>query len=140
MRYSNAELRAIYDRTTGKCHLCAKKLAFTNYGAFGEKGAWEVEHSNARAVGGTDRLNNLYAAHISCNRCKGTVTTRTARAWEGRRRAPLSREKRKAAKRENAFLGGAVGFLAGTAIAGTGLGVLGLSIGALGGYSVDPDK
>src|SRR6185295_775084 len=106
MRLSDEDLRAIYDRTTGKCHLCGKQLSVTNYGRFGEKGSWEVEHSNARARGGTDRLNNLYAACISCNRSKGAVTTRAARAREGRTHAPLSREKRKMARRENAFLGG----------------------------------
>ena len=140
MLYSNADLRTIYNRTSGKCHLCGKQLALTNYGLFGERGAWEVEHSNARARGGTDRLNNLYAACVSCNRSKGAATTRTARAREGRRRAPLSREKRKAARIENAALGGAVGFLAGAALAGTGLGLLGLGIGALGGYNTNPDE
>jgi len=139
MAHSKANRRVIYDRTSGKCHICGKQLAFTNYAAFGDKGAWEVEHSNARVRGGTDRLNNLYPACIYCNRSKGAVTTRTARAWEGRTRAPLSREKRKSAKRENAFLGGAVGFLAGAALAGTPLGWIGLGIGALGGYNMDPD-
>lgn len=138
--YSNAELREIYNRTSGKCHICYKQLALTNYGLFGDKGAWEVEHSNARARGGTDRRNNLYAACISCNRAKGAVTTRTVRGWEGRKRAPLSRNKRMIAKRENAFLGGALGFLAGTAIAGTPLGWIGLGIGALSGYDANPDR
>src|SRR6266704_6497870 len=110
MLYSNADLRTIYNRTSGKCHLCGKQLALTNYGQFGERGAWEVEHSNARARGGTDRLNNLYAACISCNRSKGTVTTRAARAREGRRRAPLSREKRAEARSENAVLRGLLSF------------------------------
>ncbi len=140
MQYSKADLRTIYDRTSGKCHICGKQLALTNYGLFGERGAWEVEHSNARARGGTDRLNNLYAACIACNRSKGAETTRAARAREGRTRAPLSRERRTAAKRENAVLGGALGFLAGAALAGTGLGLLGLGIGALGGYNANPDK
>lgn len=36
-------LNAIYDRTSGYCHLCGKKLAFTNYARFGERGAWEIE-------------------------------------------------------------------------------------------------
>lgn len=141
MQYSNTDLRTIYDRTSGKCHVCGKQLALTNYGLFGHKGAWEVEHSNARVRGGTDRLNNLYAACISCNRSKGAVTTRAARAREGRTRAPLSREKRKAAKRENAVLGGTVAILAAAALGGTGVGLLVIGgIGALGGYNVNPDK
>lgn len=47
MPYSRSQLRRIYDRTSGYCHLCHKKLAFTNYGRYGAKGVWEVEHSNA---------------------------------------------------------------------------------------------
>ncbi|HZW06078.1 MAG TPA: HNH endonuclease, partial [Phycisphaerales bacterium] len=67
MAWTREQLTAIYDRTSGYCHLCGKKLALTNYAAHGHKGAWEVEHSVPRACGGSDRLNNLYAAHISCN-------------------------------------------------------------------------
>ena len=38
---------------------------YVNRGEFGERGAWEVDHSKALANGGTDRLNNLLPAHIS---------------------------------------------------------------------------
>ncbi len=140
MQYAREDLRAIYDRTSGYCHICGKKLALNNYGRFGDKGAWEVEHSNARARGGTDRLNNLYPACISCNRSKGAVTTRTARAWEGRKRAPLSREKRRAARRDNAILGGGLAFLGATALAGTGWGIVAAAVGALAGFKSNPDK
>jgi len=141
MQYSNADLRTIYNRTSGKCHICGKQLALINYGLFGERGAWEVEHSNARARGGTDRLNNLYAACISCNRSKGALETRAARAREGRTRAPLSREKRKAARRENAFLGGVLSVLGGATIGATGVGLMVLGgLGAAAGYNVNPDK
>lgn len=139
MRYSKADLRAIYDRTSGKCHICGKQLALTNYGLFGEKGAWEVEHSHGRARGGTDRLNNLYSAHISCNRSKGAVTTRTARAWEGRTRAPLSREKRNAAKRGNALAGGVLGAIVGSVFGPVGTWVGGAA-GAYLGHKQNPDK
>jgi 5-methylcytosine-specific restriction endonuclease McrA len=141
MQYTSADLRTIYNRTSGKCHICGKKLALSNYSLFGERGAWEVEHSNARARGGTDRLNNLYAACISCNRSKGALTTRAARPREGRTRAPLSREKRKAARRENAFLGGALSVLGGVALGATGVGLMVLGgLGAAAGYNVSPDK
>jgi 5-methylcytosine-specific restriction endonuclease McrA len=73
MRYSSDDLNAIYDRTSGYCHICKRKVAFCNYGALGRRGAWEVEHSHARAKGGSDRLGNLYAACIKCNREKGTT-------------------------------------------------------------------
>jgi 5-methylcytosine-specific restriction endonuclease McrA len=140
MQYSRQDLHAIYDRTSGYCHICGKKLALSNYARFGDKGAWEVEHSNARVRGGTDRLNNLYPACISCNRSKGTVTTRTARAREDRKRAPLSREKRAAARRENAILGGGLGFLGAAALAGTGWGLVAAAVGAYAGYKRNPDK
>jgi uncharacterized protein YcfJ len=113
MSYSRQELKAIYDRTSGYCHICGRKLSLTNYARPGRKGAWEVEHSRAKAAGGTDRLNNLYAACIGCNRDKGTVTARTARGWNGRTRAPLSRSRRAEVKKENAVIGSVVGGLLG---------------------------
>src|SRR5260221_9354111 len=87
MPYSQDELRTIFQKTDERCHLCWKGLRLNSYGL---PGGWEVEHSIARSNGGTDRLNNLFPAHITCNREKGTKTTRTARSWHGRTRAPLS--------------------------------------------------
>lgn len=113
-------LRAIYRRTGGYCHLCHKKLAFGNYAAFGQRGAWEIEHSVPRTYGGTDRLCNLYAACISCNRQKQHVTTRTARRWNGQTRAPLSRELRRQLREENTLLGTGIGFLLGAPFGGAG--------------------
>ena len=37
MGYSDEQLRDIYDKTEGYCRLCGKKLAYTNYGQYGEK-------------------------------------------------------------------------------------------------------
>lgn len=139
MLYDKVTLRRIYDRTSGYCHICRKKLSFTNYGKFGEKGAWEVEHSHVRATGGSDHGNNLFAACISCNREKGTFTTRTARSWHGRTKAPLSKEKRKKAKRANAIAGGILGGLAGSILGPWGV-AAGAAIGAKIGHDSDPDK
>jgi hypothetical protein len=36
------KLNAIYDKTGGRCHICHDKLAFSNYGLFGARGAWEI--------------------------------------------------------------------------------------------------
>src|SRR5712692_165725 len=113
MPYTDEKLSAIYDRTSGYRHICHKKLSFQNYGKHGNKGAWQVEHSRARAKGGTDRASNLYPACIDCNLEKSTATTSTARAWHGTRRAPLSRQRRRAAKRSGAVVGGIVGGLVG---------------------------
>lgn len=72
MNYGDEELKDIYDRTSGYCHLCHRKMSLSNYGRPGARGAWEIEHSRPRVKGGTDHGNNLYGAHIKCNRAKGT--------------------------------------------------------------------
>lgn len=129
MGHSNERLNAIYDRTDGCCHICSKKLAFKNYAnSEGARGSWEVEHSKAKSKGGTDRLYNLYAACIPCNRKKGVSSTKSARAKHGRTAAPLSAVKKRDKRASNAtagsILGGLVGALGGPwgAIVGAGLG------------------
>src|SRR2546423_8127834 len=92
--YDYETRRRIYDRTDGYCHLCCKKLSFINYACYGARGAWEVEHSIPRSRGGTDHLNNLYPACISCNRYKAAQSSRSARSLNGRKRAPFSRERK----------------------------------------------
>ncbi len=139
MAFSKEEKRKIYDRTTGYCHICQKKLSFINYGSFGQKGAWEVEHSNPKSKGGTNRLNNLYAAHISCNRSKNNNSTRSVRAKYGKSSAPLSKEKRKIEKRRNSAIGGVFGGIIGS-LAGPPGAVIGAAIGAKLGYDKNPDK
>ena len=76
MSYTNEKLNIIYDKNNGRCWHCNKKLSFTNYGMIGEKGAWEVDHSNPVSRGGTDYLRNLVPACIGCNRSKGDLTSR----------------------------------------------------------------
>jgi hypothetical protein len=138
-RFSDEELNRIYDRTNGKCHLCHRRLAFRNYGAHGKLGAWHVEHSLPLARGGTNFLLNLYGACIRCNLEKSTRSTRTARAWAGKSRAPLSRERRASAKEDAALLGGVVGAGLGAALTGRHGLLLGAVLGAVIGYSQDPD-
>lgn len=139
MRYSKEKLREIYDRTTGYCHICHKKLAFKNYGSLGTRGAWEVEHSKPRAKGGSNYLKNLYPACISCNRSKGKKSNQSVRAKHGIRRAPLSKERRKKAKRANAFSDGLVGAGLGYIFGLVGALVVGI-VGAKRGYDKNPDK
>ncbi len=114
MAFSEEERRNIYNRTSGYCHICKKKLSFKNYDLIGQKGAWEVDHSNPKSKGGTNRLNNLYAACISCNRSKNNNSTRSARAKYGRSSAPLSKGKRKVEKQSNSAIGGIIGGLIGS--------------------------
>ncbi len=108
MKFDDETLDRIFSRTDGQCHICRKQLSFSNYGWGGKRGAWEVEHSIPRSKGGKDHLNNLYAACISCNRSKGNASTRSARAKNGYRKAPLSRQQ----KNQNAWKWGAAGSLA----------------------------
>ena len=138
--YSNTQLNAIYDRTSGYCHLCHKKLAFKNYAAFGLRGSWEVEHSRARAKGGSNRLNNLDPACIFCNRSKGITSTSHARAKNGKKFAPLSKAKRRQAKLEQAFAGSALGATIGGLLLGPGGAALGCLFGAAKGHQSNPDK
>ena len=138
MAYDDKTLRQIYDRTSGYCHICGGKMSFTNYARSGRKGAWEIEHSVPRSKGGTNHSNNLFGAHIACNRDKSDHTTQTARSWHGRKRAPLSRAQRKEAKASNTIGGAVIGGLIG--LAGGPVGVLaGSLIGAGVGSALKPE-
>lgn len=140
MKFSDEQLEAIFDRASGKCHLCHGRLAYSNYASFGRRGAWEVEHSKPRALGGTNRLSNLFPTHISCNRSKGSDSTRAARSRNGVRRAPLSTEARGAERLKNGISGAVLGaFLGGAALGPPGA-LLGGFIGSSVGHRQDPDN
>lgn len=139
MPYDDDSLHRIYDRTSGYCHLCRKKLDFQNYARPGRKGAWEVEHSRPVSKGGSSRLSNLYAACIPCNREKGVRNTRTARGYAGKRYAPHSRQQRVKARRRNALAGGLSGAVIGSIFGPPGI-LLGSLFGGNAGYSANPDK
>jgi HNH endonuclease len=132
-----ADRDRIYDRTAGRCHVCCKQLSRCNYGKHGQRGAWEIEHSVARARGGSDHGNNLYPACIGCNRAKGTVTSRTARARNGRTRAPLSLKRQGEVRARRAVGGGVLGAMAAGLVGAPILVPMGLA--ALVGYALDPD-
>jgi len=137
--FSKEDRRKIYNRTSGYCHICGKKLSFENYGYLGLKGAWEVEHSNPKSMGGTNRLNNLYPACITCNRSKNNNSTRSARAKHGRIVAPLSKENRKIARKGNAITGGLAGGFIGLLFGPIGI-IVGAALGTKFGYDKNPDK
>lgn len=90
MRTDAERRRRVLERSDGRCHLCGKRAAARNYGKVGARGAWEIDHDVPRSKGGTDHLNNLRAAHCSCNRAKGARSSRAARAKYGRTAAPMS--------------------------------------------------
>jgi 5-methylcytosine-specific restriction endonuclease McrA len=133
-----AKNRKAFDKTDGRCHICGKKLCYSNYGSFGSKGCWEIEHSNPQAVNGTHHLNNLYPACITCNRSKGKSPTRSARSFHGRTRAPYSRAKKESIKNSNAILGGTTFGLLGSVAGPAGL-VFGALLGAVIGHSINPE-
>jgi len=92
--YFESRLNAIYDKTDGQCHICHKRLSWSNYGKPGKIEAWEVDHSNPRINGGTNRLSNLFVACVPCNCSKGSKSTRSQRAQFGFIKAPESSRKK----------------------------------------------
>jgi hypothetical protein len=139
MPYDIEILRRIYNRTDGHCHICGKKLSFANYAIPGSRGAWEVEHSVAKAMGGTGHLNNLFPACIACNRAKGTNTSRSARIQKGRRKIPLSRDRKENIRDTNALVGIVLGVIVGGIFSGPPGALVGGAIGGILGHSSDPE-
>ncbi len=133
-------LKKIFAKTDGRCHICHRKLSFQNYGKQGATGSWHKEHSVPKAKGGTDHLNNLFAACIECNVEKGTLTSRTARSYNGNARAPYSKQKKKELKENNTatgvFVGGGIGFAIGGPI---GM-LIGATLGGAIGNNNSPNK
>jgi len=123
-------LEKIYCRTSGKCHLCHKKLVLKNYGTIGSRGSWEIDHSVPRSKGGTDHRNNLYAACISCNRSKGNRNNSSVRSRNGVIKAPMSATQRKKAVRVNTVSSMVAGACTGFKLFGPIGGVIGGAAGA----------
>ncbi|WP_437711702.1 HNH endonuclease [Sorangium sp. So ce448] len=140
MAYSIERLLDIFIKTDGNCHICHGMLTFQNYGRPYARGGWEVEHSVPRARGGTDRLNNLLPAHVSCNRRKRDGSTWQARALHGKTRAPYSREKKAQIRGNNTVQGLTAGAVAGGLVAGPAGVLVGAVVGGLFGHSVRVPK
>lgn len=140
MRFSDERLNDIFDRTDGACHLCGKRLSWSNYAVLGARGAWEVDHSRPRVLNGSNRLNNLYAACISCNRRKQHGSTRSARASHGRTAAPLSAQAKARRRRRNAAKYGAAAAVGAALLGASGpVGLLAVGVGAFLGHEAEPD-
>lgn len=69
--FDNEVKEAVFNKFNGRCRYCEKQLSFNNYGLNERRGAWQVDHSRSKANGGTNHLNNLFAACIDCNQDKG---------------------------------------------------------------------
>lgn len=132
-------LKKIYQKTDGYCHICHKKLALTNHGKHGARGAWHIEHSIPKSKGGTDHLNNLFPACISCNLEKGTVHTRTARTRNGATRSPYNKKKKEQIKQNNTATGAVIGGTIGAFGGPVGI-VIGAVLGGTIGNSNSPKK
>jgi HNH endonuclease len=139
MSASQYDLERIFARTNGCCHLCHVRLSYESYGAADRRGGWEVEHSVPRAKGGSNHGNNLFAAHIVCNRRKGAMTSRTARTWSGKTRAPYSARKLQAVREENGVAGAIVFGALGLATGPVGAAIL-ACVGYGVGESLSPKK
>lgn len=135
-RYSESDLDRIYERTDGRCHLCYAPLDRGKYGS-----EWEIDHSKARASGGSDHINNLFPACRSCNRSKKAQSSRSARNKRNLTRPPLSKPQKAGIKKGKAIAGGILGMVA---AAGFGTGFVGaLLLGGIGagiGWGSDPDE
>jgi len=132
MKIDNDKLNRIYDKTRGKCHLCHKQLSFKNYAQPGARGDWEVEHSKPRSKGGTDHLNNLFAACMACNREKSNSTNYSVRSKKGVKKAPLSYKAKKNKIIKNTVIASATGAAIGRILGPGGMivgGVIGVFIG-----------
>lgn len=139
--FNETKLNKIFSKTDGSCHLCGKKLCYSNYGKREGRGKWEVEHSIPQAKGGTDNLNNLLPACVSCNREKGINSTRSARSKNGRTRAPYSANKKESIKKSNTLGGGLVGFGLTALLTAHPVGLaIGVITGSLIGNSINPDE
>jgi hypothetical protein len=121
MKTSPDQLRTIYERTNGTCHLCHKKVAPKNYGILNARGAWEIDHSLAKANGGTDHGNNCLPAHIRCNRAKQARASHVVRRQYGTVGVPHSKTQIEKIRQRNGGIGavvcGAVGLLGGPLVA-----------------------
>jgi 5-methylcytosine-specific restriction endonuclease McrA len=131
--------KKIYEKTDGYCHICHKKLSLINYGKNGERGAWHVDHSIPKVKGGTDHMNNLYPACISCDTSKGANSTNSARAKNGITIAPFSRKKKKELQSQNTITGGIIGGAVGAFLGPAGV-IVGTVIGATIGNNNSPKR
>lgn len=135
MTYSRDRLKSILEKTRGKCHICHRNLSISGYGT-----RWQVDHSRPRARGGSDHMNNLFAACVGCNCSKKDGSTRAARAANGKRCAPLREEKYSERVTRNTLLGGVVGAVGGGILLGPAGFWLGLIIGGITGNGAEVDR
>jgi len=134
--FDEATRRAVFEKSSGRCHLCGTPIAYTNYGNHGARGAWEIDHSRPRAQGGTDHGNNLYAAHTDCNRSKQARSSASVRRENGLQRPPMSPAAMRKLKEGDAWTGALAGGMLGARFFGSPGLLIGAVIGAIGAHAV----
>lgn len=90
-KYGN--IREIWARTGGKCHLCHRSVDLDTYGLIALYGAEaaSIDHLTPQAHGGDHDPDNLRIAHHGCNSRRGTRDPIEAReSASGRSWEPLS--------------------------------------------------
>lgn len=143
MSYTPEQLRKIFNKTDGVCHICHGDegvIYFNNYGKPGARGAWEVDHSLAQANGGTDHLNNLFPAHVACNRRRQDTSIQKCRAERGHNAPPISPHTKDVVKKERTGFGGLGGAVVGFTVGGPVGAVIGGITGAMVGHELNPRR
>ena len=69
------EKKIVFQKTGGRCHICAKRLKFD--AKSGEIGRWQVDHILPKKRGGKDSLNNYLPICVKCNRLRWCFGPRT---------------------------------------------------------------
>ena len=67
-KWTDKQLRTVFRRSGGRCHICKRGHAPEGYGR-----VWNVEHLQPKSLGGSDQVNNLAVACIRCNSRKGNA-------------------------------------------------------------------
>ena len=66
-------VRAVYDKTRGRCHFCGDKVILGHHGktkGHPLRGAWELDHVIQRKKGGASDPDNYLPACWKCNRLR----------------------------------------------------------------------
>lgn len=117
-KYGN--VRDIWARTGGKCHLCHRPVDLSTYGLveiYGAEAA-SVDHLVPQSLGGDHGFENLRIAHVGCNSRRGTQDPVDARfSQSGRTWEPFSTGARVGVVLTSTLGLGLVGALAGAAVA-----------------------
>ncbi len=69
---NNKRIRAIWEKTGGRCHFCGDpvRLNGRGYTGPGSDGSWEIDHVTQRAKGGLSGVENYLPACTRCNRLR----------------------------------------------------------------------